>query len=65
MQNTQLHEQLYKIEQKVYERCDKRNIHINNKSHMNNIASNNDTHTLLLRPLLHFTTLVDSSLPLD
>ena len=63
IQNTQPYVQWYKIEQKVYDKCDKRNSHISDKYHMITIASNIDRHCVT-KSLLQFTTLVDTSVQL-
>jgi len=49
---------------KIYEKCDKRNNHICNKSHMINISSNNVRHPVT-KIFAHFTALVDTSLPIN
>jgi len=53
-----------KIQQKVYEKCDKRNNHIRNKSHMINISSINVGHPVT-KTFTHITALVDTSLPVN
>ena len=61
------------MEPKEYEKCDKRKSHISRKLHKIYISSNNGRHpvtknlihfTALHPTTLHFTTLVDISLPL-
>ena len=64
IQNIQTYVKLYKMEQKLYEKCDERNNHICNKSHMINIAFINVGEPVT-KIFTHFTALLDTSLPIN